>query len=532
MSSIASFSIQMLFLCASAGTLLAQAAVLTSVQNPASNIPAGLPNSGLAQGSLIVVYGSNLGLATLVQASSVPWPTTAGLAGTTITVTVNGTTVTAPMDYTYVSQVAAILPSNTPLGNGTLTVKYNGATGSIPITVVASNFGMSTVNQTGTGPAVVTFPDYSLVTTSNSAKPGDVVVLWGTGLGATTGSDAAYPVQVDLGTPIQLSVGGTPATVLYRGRSALPGLDQINFKIPSGVSGCNLSLNAFTGSSIVSNYTSISVATNGGQCSDPTGALAFLTGLLTKSSIRFGLLGLEFTDNNGGVAGVDTLIVQSTFMVLSQRQFAATAAVLTGQVGTGLTPGCSVSYAPLDLTPLGVSKYLTAGAALTLTNPLGAATTLLPDTSHSPTGVYGAILTAEPAGTYTFSNGVGASDVGPFNVSFTLAPPVTWTNSASAAIIDRSKPLTITWTGGDSTAYVDIALGGNSQGTNVNIDCSAPASLGQLTIPPGVLYALPAVTGDLTVATGTYGQQLPIPGFDLFSVYAARPATSIQPVIR
>lgn len=99
---------------------------ITGVTNAASTLPPGLPNSGVAQGAVFAVYGSGLGPSSLTQASSFPLPTTQGLAGTTVTVTVNGVTETCIMVYTVATQVAAILPSATPIGNGTLTVNYQG----------------------------------------------------------------------------------------------------------------------------------------------------------------------------------------------------------------------------------------------------------------------------------------------------------------------------------------------------------------------------------------------------------------------
>ena len=48
------------------------------------------------------------------------------MGGTSVSVTVGSTTVSAPMYYTSATQVAALLPSNTPTGSGTLTVTYSG----------------------------------------------------------------------------------------------------------------------------------------------------------------------------------------------------------------------------------------------------------------------------------------------------------------------------------------------------------------------------------------------------------------------
>src|SRR5437879_2754349 len=98
------------------------------------------PNGGIAQGSLFVIFGAEMGPGSLVQQSGCPLPRTQGLSGTSVQVTVNGTTVNCPMIYTSAGQVAAILPSNTPMGTGTVTVTYNGqASPPQSITVVQSS---------------------------------------------------------------------------------------------------------------------------------------------------------------------------------------------------------------------------------------------------------------------------------------------------------------------------------------------------------------------------------------------------------
>lgn len=173
------------------------------VRNSASYALAGLPNSSIAEGSVFVVFGSNLGPAKLVQVSSFPLPTSAGLAGTSIQITVNGTTVFAIMLYTLSTQVAAVVPSNTPIGTGTLTVTYNGQTSkSAPITVVKSSFGIFATNQSGSGQGVL----QNVISQSNrpfnsptaSAQPGQVMILWGTGLGPVSGSEAGQPLPGDM----------------------------------------------------------------------------------------------------------------------------------------------------------------------------------------------------------------------------------------------------------------------------------------------------------------------------------------------
>src|SRR5438309_11572263 len=88
------------------GRASAQSAVTVSaVLNGASYALPGLPNAGIAQGSILIVFGQNLGPAAIVQVNKFPLPTSQCLAGTSIKVTVNGTTVDAIMLYTLATQV-------------------------------------------------------------------------------------------------------------------------------------------------------------------------------------------------------------------------------------------------------------------------------------------------------------------------------------------------------------------------------------------------------------------------------------------
>src|SRR5580658_8379604 len=78
---------------------------VTAIENGASYIAQGLPNAGIAQGSIFVVMGTNLGPSPIVI-DPVPFEST-NLSGTSVSVTVGTTTVSAPMYYTSAAQVAA-----------------------------------------------------------------------------------------------------------------------------------------------------------------------------------------------------------------------------------------------------------------------------------------------------------------------------------------------------------------------------------------------------------------------------------------
>ena len=255
-------------------SLAAAAPLLTGVYNAASWVPAGLPNSSIAEGSIFTLIGTGMGPGDLVKVSSYPLPTSQGLAGTSIQVTVAGVTNACIMVYTFATQVAAILPSSTPVGAGTLTLTYQGAQGSIPITVVKNSLGIFAVNEEGSGPGVITNLSYQVQVPTNAAHPGDNLVLWGTGLGPVTGDETEPPVPVDLGTGVQIFVGGQPANVLYGGRGSSPGLDQINFTVPGGLNGCYVSVVAQV-NGVVSNFTTIPIAAPGQTyCSDGSAGLS------------------------------------------------------------------------------------------------------------------------------------------------------------------------------------------------------------------------------------------------------------------
>ena len=95
------------------------------------------------------------------------------------------------------------------------------------------------------------------------------------GSDAPTTMTKIYPQNLNnlTGIPLQAFVGGVQATVLYRGRSQFPGVDQINITIPSsGIPpGCFVSLSIVSGTTpIVSNGATIPVAASGKTCSDPS----------------------------------------------------------------------------------------------------------------------------------------------------------------------------------------------------------------------------------------------------------------------
>jgi uncharacterized protein (TIGR03437 family) len=113
-------------LLALAGLAAAQPRI-TGIQNNYSYLLPGTPNYGIAQGSIFVLYGTNMAPAGLLQQSFEP-ALSRNLGGVSIKTTVAGTTTEAIPYYVSPTQIAAILPSATPVGTGSMTVTYNGQT--------------------------------------------------------------------------------------------------------------------------------------------------------------------------------------------------------------------------------------------------------------------------------------------------------------------------------------------------------------------------------------------------------------------
>ena len=479
-------TVRFLILLATASTLLAGPSI-TGVVNGASNIPPGLPNSGVAQGSIIVIYGSGLGPASLVQAKTFPLPSTGGLSGTLVTASVQGITTNCIMFYTSVSQVAVVLPSATPVGTGTLTVTYDGQSASIPLQVLAANWGTIALNGSGTGPAVVTDANYVPITLVHPAAPGQTLILWGTGLGPVAGDETEPPAEVDLGTGVQVFVEGQSAAVIYGGRSGSPGLDQINFTIPSGISGgCRTSI-AVLLKGITANVTTMAVAPPGqSTCSDSVG-------ILTSANLQKALS--SGTLNTAGIT-LYRFGTNSDFVTADFYSYPVNTLTYSYGGSLGASVGSCTAYESLGssvvVDPIQPPR-LDAGANLTLTGPAGSKTI-----AATSIGDYSAALgnaaTYIEAGSFTVSNGNGGAGVGAFSQNLTLSAPISITNFPPA--INRSQDLTVAWSSSSSFSAVSVfVVSGvpSASGTTsyVQFYCTAAASAGQLTIPSVILQLLP-----------------------------------------
>ncbi|HEY1185095.1 MAG TPA: hypothetical protein VGE89_12975 [Bryobacteraceae bacterium] len=514
-----------------AGSNDSSAPAITAVLNNYSYIlPSDVNNYGIAPGSIFVIFGSGMatpGAPAVLQDSSKGLPST--LNGASVSVTVAGLTVQPALYYATAAQIAAVLPSTTPLGPGTVTVTYNEVT-SAPATipVIQSALGFATMPGDGTGPAMATDANYNFISPTNSAAGGQIITLWGTGLGASPAdSDTTYtptPHQIT-SVPLTIFFGGQQVPAVWAGRSGYPGLDQINVQLPvpslttvgyvNGVSaliygttlplGCATSLIAAdVDSGVGSNTVTLPISAAGGVCTQPSFVLdpTVAQALSGQTTVNLGSLSVS-QDGSQAVAG-------GYFEPISGAALAPFAGSAPASEGSCIA------------VPTGGSQQiggLGAGGFLSVTGPAGQQTLATDDTAD-----YGGIMPASmiPAGggTFTFVSGSGSyANVGPFNVAVKFPAALDWTNQASIGTIHRSQGVQLTWTGGDADGIVAIRgssfAAAGAQTPSGSFMCSVPASAGQFTVPPSVLQALPAGAGTLTVENQSAAQTIPATGLDI-----------------
>ena len=516
---------RLLLICLiSAAAALAQPVINGSAFSSAVARGLGTPGAGVAQGSIFIVYGSGLGPAypgISAPAGVFPLPLSlGGSSGVSVAVTVGGTQVPAIMLFAISYQATAILPSNTPLGAGTVTVTYNGQTSApAPIQVVASTFGIYTYSEQGYGQSIATDLNYAVNTIIHTFHPGDWVTLWGTGLGAISASDANPAPVGNVGT-VTVYVGNAAASnVQYWGRSPyFAGLDQVNFQIPQGVTGCYVPVAVQTGgvAGNIGNFTTIAVSDSGSTCSDSLMGQDLVADLAAGQTVDFGYIRLEswvaqFVSGSADTGAYDLGI--ATFSEYTPDS--------AGNAEYGVSSGyceavdCSfycggvMSYT----ANLGDSSsaQLDAGASLSVTHgpnfPLSQ--------EYQGGGFYYGFLSN--AGRYLFSDftypvvGAGGSAIGAFTATDVTGSATAFlTGINNAQTVSRSADLNLAWTGGDPTLQNgQLTIYAQSFNQNVTpnqfafVQCTAPLAAGKFTIPAWVLAALP-VSGTGGIGNFTY----------------------------
>ena len=496
--------------------------------------------------------GTNLSASGYTPAPGLPLDTTLANVKITFTPIRGGPGTDVYMVYTYnvggVNQLAALLPSSLAAGDYNVTVTNNGTVSSnFRTSVLGRKFGIITQDGSGSGNAVVqnfissTQYDVNRLTTGtlpastitySPSHPGQVIVIWGTGIGGVLGvADNVAPGAQDFRNQVNITVlvGGQSITPdIYAGRApSLPGTDEIILTLPSNVpTGCTVSLQVSVAGQL-SNPATIAIAPSGAAaCVSPVYSQDVLTRLDQGGSISTGAFALTSLASKITVANITVNAtietVAGAFSKISGAQL-ATAASFQNPSGT-----CQVFRRVGNQTAilLGTSATnLDAGSTLTLSGPnvVATANQLTRNADKSYSLSLGTAVSGLPfpipgfnsapviaAGTYQLT-GAGGADVGAFSASVTVGPRITVTPDLPATI-NRGQPLTVAWTGGNATdiinvvGYSGITVGGTSTDPIYDAGvfiCTTTAGQARLVVPASVLNQLPATpAGGLVSGTG------------------------------
>ena len=256
------------------------AAALASAQNPSIN-QGGIVNAAdlqapLAPGSLFSIFGSRLS-SQMASASTIPL--SSQLGGVTVQFVNGQTTINAPMLYVQpdssssISQINAQVPWDLVTPGTTTTVNvivsHDGVSSpSTPVTIgpfspgiFASGTRAVAVNLDGT----LVWPAGAVAgLTTHPAKPGDVIIVYATGLGAVDKPIADGAASLDalrntLTVP-QVLVGGLTAQVAFSGLSPqFVGVNQLNIVVPNAAPGDSVPIQIQVGGIISPNTITIAV---------------------------------------------------------------------------------------------------------------------------------------------------------------------------------------------------------------------------------------------------------------------------------
>ena len=185
----------------------------------------------ICQGEYVALQGTNLAPST--EAVEPPYPDS--VAG--VSVTINN--VAAPVRSVSPTLVYVLVPDTTAGPTASIVINNNGmASNAVAVPVAPTAPGIFSLNGTGIGPAAVLHLDYSVVSTANPAKRGEIVSIYLTGLGAVTptitdgAAGGTNPLSV-VTAAVSVLVGGQPAKILFQGLAPdYPGLYVMNVVVP------------------------------------------------------------------------------------------------------------------------------------------------------------------------------------------------------------------------------------------------------------------------------------------------------------
>jgi uncharacterized protein (TIGR03437 family) len=207
---------------------------ITAVANAATYLPA------FASGTWVAIFGTNLSQTTYTwqDRDFVNGLLPTSLEG--VSVTING--IAAYVEYISPTQINVLAPDDATVG-----------TVQVQVTTAQQSSNSLSGQKTQFAPAFFTFgggafvaathADFSLVGAANlvpgavtqPAKPGETILLYGTGFGPTNpplSSSQLVATPEPLANPAQINIGGVTAVVTFSGLVA-PGLYQFNVTVPN-----------------------------------------------------------------------------------------------------------------------------------------------------------------------------------------------------------------------------------------------------------------------------------------------------------
>jgi len=198
-------------------------------------------NGAVAPGEIVVLFGATFGPAALVFSQ----PDANGR----IPSQVSGTRllfdgVPAPILYTRVGQTAAVVPFSVDSKATTkVEYEYQGVrSNAVTVNVASTQPGLFTLDSSGQGAGAILDASFRLVSQSNPARAGDVILLYGSGGGVTMPAsiDGEIPVAAPfplVAARVSAQIGGVDCPVQYAGGASglVAGVIQVNVQLAPGI---------------------------------------------------------------------------------------------------------------------------------------------------------------------------------------------------------------------------------------------------------------------------------------------------------
>ena len=445
------------------------------VVNGAGFLPPPLPGSALAPGSVVSIFGTNLGPEPGVAASGGPLPTE--LADVSVSLW-NGEELSRPARLLYVgsNQINAVLGEDIQAGLYALTVRVGDETSPpVPIKVVASSFGIFTRRLThaetgfrGRLPAVALVGNLTpggrtvLNSPATPARLGGTIELWGAGLGRRAGRPEISATEHG---DIEVDIGGRLFAIeSAQAAACCPGVDRIRLRVPAAVPlGCFVPLSVRLRGVVYSNVETVSISEDGSPCED------FPPNDRPAEPRQEDLVTLSRSVVNGET--FDEAEARFGPMAPTFRRLPAPGTCLPGSI---------------EVDPE-VSAALDAGSELSLSTPGGAI--LLPAAPAGEPPRYS--VTSPPAplflgpGEYMLVGG-GGSDVRAFSASISIPASPIWAAPSESEIVRRSRGFDVSWGAAEGSEILLTLTGG------WGLTCRGAGAAGLSRLPAAILTNLPA----------------------------------------